>query len=84
MDLESDYVKTVALKVEDIVVNGPKEDRGGILAFFADAGQAERAQRILEAKGSRLLNLAKMYQLHGRIMLEDQKKVFKHDSGKPY
>ena len=82
MNLESDYVKATAEKVEEIVLSDDPEERGGILAFFAEAGQAERAAKILESKGSPALRRAQLYQLHGRLQLEDQRKVFKHDNSK--
>ena len=80
MNLESDYVKATAEKVEEIILSDKPDERGGILAFFAEAGQAERAAKILEAKGSPALKRATLYQLHGRLQLEDQRKVFNHDS----
>ena len=84
MNLESDYVKATAEKVEEIILSDDPEERGGVLAFFAEAGQAERAARILESKGSPVLKRAQLYQLHGRLQLEDQRKVFHHDSSKKY
>ena len=80
MNLESDYVKATVEKIEEIILSDSPDERGGILAFFAEAGQAERAARILEGKGSRALKRAQLYQLHGRLQLEDQRKVFNHDS----
>ena len=82
MNLETDYVKATAEKVEEIILADEPGERGGILAFFAEAGQAERAARILEAKGSPALQRAQLYQLHGRLQLEDQRKVFNHDQSK--
>ena len=82
MNLETDYVKATAEKVEEIILSDEPEERGGILAFFAEAGQAERAARILEAKASPALQRAQLYQLHGRLQLEDQRKVFNHNQSK--
>ena len=82
MNLETDYVKATAEKVEEIILSDEPGERGGILAFFAEAGQAERASRILAAKGSAALQRAQLYQLHGRLQLEDQRKVFNHNQSK--
>ena len=82
MNLETDYVKATAEKVEEIILADEPGERGGILAFFAEAGQAERAARILEAKASAALQRAQLYQLHGRLQLEDQRKVFNHNQSK--
>ncbi len=81
MTLESDHARAAAEKVEEVVMSQPEAEKGGILAFLADAGQAELAQKILERKKSKALERVQIYQLHGRLLLEDQQKVFKHDPG---
>ena len=73
IDVSSDYLQTSMKKVEEILACTP---RGDILVFLATPAETDKMARKLSQKNPFVDSL----QLHGRLQLEEQKKIFEPGS----